>query len=251
MVLAFPSNPAVGQVYQLWTWDGQKWVCSCQGGGGGGIIGNGVVGMPNKTFAFKQTGIYTPSAGITSVIVECIGGGGGGGGAAIATGGAAGGGGGSGGYSRSVLLPAQIGGSQLVTIGAGGASQSDGTATSFGTLVVANGGGQGQGNNENTGFGQPGAGAAQGTGDLTMAGSPGDWGVVPFNLAVGGRGGAMWGGGAPGRGLLAGGAFAGIDAVANSGGGGSGAAAFNNPTTVAGGAGGSGLCIITEYMPPA
>jgi hypothetical protein len=28
MALTFPSSPTPGQVYQEWTWDGQKWVCS-------------------------------------------------------------------------------------------------------------------------------------------------------------------------------------------------------------------------------
>lgn len=250
MVLAFPPNPSVGQVYQSWTWDGQKWVCNCVASGlPPGEIGNGVIGMPNKTVVFTQTGVYTPSAGITSVIVECIGAGAGGGGVGVISGPAGGGGGGSGGYSRRVLLPAQIGSSQLVTIGAGGPSQADGGATSFGTLVIANGGGAGQPNNEATVFGAPGAGAPPGVGDLTLPGDPGDWGSNAFNLAIGGRGGAMWGGGAPGRGLGGSTALPGNNGVANSGGGGSGAAANNNSTTVAGGAGGSGVCIVTEYMP--
>lgn len=266
MVLAFPPNPNVGQVYQLWTWDGQKWVCNCVGSISPGVI-NGVIGMPNKTVVFHTSGIYTPSAGIASVIVECVGGGGSGGGVgnsgqvAVVGGG---GGGAGGGYSRSVLLPSQIGASQPVTIGTGGVAGSvslgtGGGPTSFGNLVVANGGGPGQpyaGIGSPT-LGQPGLGAFAGTGDLALPGQNGFWGIVSGStttpgsteVAIGGNGGngPLGGGGSYGPSLGTGGTAAGGNGTA--GGGGSGGAIYGSGSNAVGGNGGNGWCVVTEYTP--
>lgn len=259
MALSFPPTPVIGQAYQQWIWDGQKWVCSCVGVGPPVEIGNGVIGMPSKTIMFTNSGVYTPSAGITSIMVECVGGGGAGGNAAsLSTFAYAGGGGASGGYSRSVILPAVFGTSQPVTVGAGGApgaglvNGGNGGATSFGTLVVANGGSGGFFNNGSNAFGQGGPPAIVGTGIVALPGSPGSMGVTeqqPVTLAIGGHGGSMWGGGAGNQGTLAGGGFPG--GAGQLGGGGGGACSASNPgsTIFQGGAGGSGFCIVTEYSP--
>lgn len=95
------------------------------------------------------TGTYTPTLGMVYAIVEVQGSGGGGGGvaaSAINTGRISGGGGG-GGYVKALLTAGQIGASQLVTIGAGGAGAAAGdnagaagTNTTFGALLTANSG---------------------------------------------------------------------------------------------------------------
>ena len=179
--------------------------------GSGGGPGPGGPHVPTKIFVFNNNGIYTPTAGIASVVVECVGGGGGGGAAVALNAGGGAGGGGSGGYSRRLLMPAQIGSSQTVTVGAGGAGgvagvsgAGNGGTTSFGSLVTALGGIASVGFNP-TGqsfWGLGGNGAGIGTGDVVLPGQPGENGSVlgasgsGTNLAViGGTGGAMNGGG--------------------------------------------------------
>lgn len=215
--------------------------------------------MPNKTLLFTSSGTYTPSAGISSVIVECVGGGGGGGSVSAAPQRIlAGGGGSSGGYSRGVLLAATIGASQMVTVGVGGTAQAAGGATSFGTLVVANGGNPGEGNDGSTVFGNGSQGAAPGIGNLTLPGAPGGPGMVnpivgpggvAITTAVGGTGGSMWGGGVVSP--LAGGGTGQVGEDGSLGGGGCGASCSNpvGTATLQGGAGGSGWCLVTEYSP--
>jgi hypothetical protein len=262
MVLSFPTNPSVGQVYQLWTWDGQKWICTGGGGGNGGnggggdIIGNGVIGVPSKTIVFNSSGTYAPSAGISSVMVECVGGGGAGGGVIVnGIGGA--GGGGSGAYSRKVLLPSQIGASQTVTIGAGGvgvagAAGGNGGTTSFGTLVTAGGGSGAQADNNQSG-GIGGDGGAPGVGDIAFWGNAGGAGQFPFDgtnfFAICGAGaGSVYGVWGSQIYLSTNNSGSnGADALANTGSGGDGALGVRPTQAYAGGAGGSGYCIVTEY----
>lgn len=99
---------------------------------------------------FLSNGVYTPTPGTNSVIVEVQGGGGSGGGsAAPASGrGSAGSGGASGGYAKSYLTTGFSG--ATVTVGDGGAETAAGAvdgnpggASSFGTLVSALGGNPG------------------------------------------------------------------------------------------------------------
>lgn len=250
MVLTFPThNLTIGQVYELWTWDGEKWICSGGSGGGGK--------MPVTTQVFTVSGTYTPSHGITSAVVECVGGGGGGGEIGenvIDTGG--GGGGGSGGYSRSVLSSAQIGTSQPVAIGVGGATQANGGTTSFGSLVTALGGqGGGTFNPAGSAFGPPGRGAAPGTGNIALRGNDGGWGNYtpiqpPAAIAMGGAGApSALGGGTYGPIVSGNQAANGTDA-GGYGAGGTGAATntmASGGTFLPGGAGSSGICIVTEY----
>jgi len=206
---------------------------------------------------FTASGTYTPTAGMRTCIVECVGGGAGGVGAynAATTSNTGGGGGGSGAYSKRLLTAQQVGASQTVTIGAGGAGGvgtsgvstpgAPGGATSFGTLVVANGG-QASGSGLAGGTGGSTTGAV---GDVTLVGNPGGPGMygavsssVYANSGFGGN--SMLGAGAQG---LAGGATSQGGAATGPGGGGSGSVLFNVATFNTGGNGAAGICIITEY----
>jgi hypothetical protein len=153
-----------------------------------------------------------------------------------------------------------VAGGVNVTIGVGGVGGgaaelpgTAGTATSFGTLCVANGGFGGANNGFGDGSGQSALGAVPGTGDIAFPGAGGTPGVllvVPPEgetvTGVGGLGGAVFGG----NGVFAVGPGSGLNGYpggANTGAGGSGGTINQAaPTTVAGGGGGSGLCVVTE-----
>jgi len=204
---------------------------------------------------FTASGTYTPTAGMTKCLIECVGGGGAGGGV---TGSAnlnfIGGGGGSGGYSRKLATAAQIGASQTVTIGAGGtgvsgAAGNAGGATSIGSLCIANGGSGGF-FASNSAAPTGATGAAPGTGDLAASGAPGAPGIytqASTFYGPGGTGGSsIFGGGAVA--IWTGGSSVNAGAAAQGyGGGGSGAGAMNNTGSAAGGAGSAGIAIISEY----
>ena len=238
----FPPNPAVGQQWQGFAFNGATWVCAP------------ATGVQVLTKVFTASGPYMPSPGLVSVVVECYGGGGGGGDVTwqavqIALGA---GGGGSGGYSRKTLPASLVAGGVHVTIGAGGAATLAGAATTFGALCVANGGGGGVGSGQGS---EGGAEAAPGVGDIAFAGSPGANGPIQSFATTttvsfsGGLGGAIFGGNrsiAVGAGAYA----AGMAAWPNSGSGGGGAVInqmATNPGVQIGGAGGAGICIVTEY----
>lgn len=247
----FPTNPAVGEWFGNWVWNGVRWVCGPS------------AGVRVNTVVFTASGPYMPSSGLVSVIVECVGGGGGGGavGTPNATDLAGGGGGGSGGYSRKTLPAALVMGGVSVTVGAGGignntppdlSSQSGGT-TSFGALCVANGGAGGESNSSSFSYGEAGQGGAAGVGDVANPGNPGFPGTVilsdtPTNqVSAGGAGGSIMGG--AGISFHAG---IGLNHVGNPGtgpgAGGAGAAANQVITPgLVGGNGYGGICIVTEY----
>jgi hypothetical protein len=235
----FPANPSFGQYYGNWVWSGSRWVCT------------NTNGVRIVTQVFRASAPYTPSPGLITAVVECIGGGGGGGGAdsGNATTVVSGGGGGSGGYSRVTLASGLVLGGVNVTIGAGGASQAAGGATSFGALCVANGGGGGFGNDASTEWGWGGPGGAPGIGDVAFPGAGGQPGAIGPETSVVQQpmGGWIFGGTSTGQ-TVGGAVNGGLAGAPNTGAGGSGAA--NNAlaqVAVAGGAGGSGLCIVTEY----
>jgi hypothetical protein len=250
----FPSNPAIGDRYMNWAWNGARWVC------------NPMAGVQIIQTVFTATGPYQPSPGLVSVQVECIGGGGGGGPASsdlanTTTSGwmMGGGGGSSGGYSKSTLASSLVLGGVNVTIGAGGAPGQPGTAggvggaTTFGALVTANGGLGGGSGNPGDEFGDGGPRTQPGTGQIASSGSAGGTGIGYYfdtvavsGFAVGGQGGNSFLGGAN-RNVLApaGGGTGGEDGYQGSGGGGAASGLVTLP--VPGGAGGAGLCIVTEY----
>jgi hypothetical protein len=211
-----------------------------------------------KSFQIFTTGTaatYTRPAGITSILVECLGGGGGGGGVDATTGSVASGGGGAGGsYCRKFYSSASS--SYTYTVGGGGNggaaganNGSTGTATTFDTLS-ATGGGGGMGQTAATGtiVSQGGIAAVATGGDFNTSGNPGGMGCVVGNNGVSGNGGnSYYGGGAQGvfNSTLTT-STAGNNATTY-GGGGSGAIAFTGNTDRAGGNGSAGIIIVWEF----
>jgi hypothetical protein len=242
----FPNSPTTGQVYNGYTWDGEKWVLVYNAPNTSGVIAIQV---------FTASGTYVPSPNMTSAVIECFGGGGGGGGVA----GAANqtkvaGGAGGGGYSRTLATAAQIGISQTVTIGARGAGAATGSnaggnggVTSVGSLCIANGGTGGIASAFSA-FGS--AGGATGTGSFVATGqtanSAGGDTTAAMTIGHGGDGASSPVGGGGQGGLSNAGATAGLAAWGYAAGGG-GASANNTTATAAGGNGSPGLVIITEY----
>lgn len=215
---------------------------------------------------FTANGTYTPTTGMVYCDVEVVGGGASGGAAKGDAGeAAAGGGGGGGAYSRSILTAAQIGASQAVTVGAGGAAASagandgnDGSASSLGVLITANGGTKGLHDPAFSTSHQIAGGAggtASGTGDFKIPGEAGQYGWCIYDTGVNaviisGKGGnSFLGMGGQSVNLLftAGTLAAGV-AGSNYGAGGSGGVQGNSATGANSGAGSSGVVIITEYV---
>jgi hypothetical protein len=216
----------------------------------GGLAGGGRLLSSRLVTA---SGTWTCPAGVRYALVWALGAGGGGGGAAgAASSGAAGGGGGAGGLALAFLDVSAIA-SRAVTIGAGGSggatSGGDGAgggSTSFGSDVVAAGGGGGKGMSAGT-FGTAVTGGLGGTtsaGDTGFTGAPGSPGLrFDGSNTLSGNGGASYfGGGARGNvGNVAGG----VGSARGSGGAGASVAA--SATGLAGGAGGAGFVWIWEF----
>ena len=218
------------------------------------------VGMM-KIHSFTASGTYTPSPGLLFAVIECWGAGGGGGNAiATALYNLYASGGGSGGYSKTIVRPPQIGVSQPVTVGAGGAGLASGSTTlqntvfggntSVGKLCLANGGSNGgyvQGGLQVSGIGVGGL-VAGAIGDIKAGGVNG---LPGFYSGSKGQDTQYIGGGGGGTSL--GGAGVGVvnavggDATANTGSGGAGGSSYAASPSAAGGAGASGIVIITEY----
>jgi hypothetical protein len=206
----------------------------------------GTTGGVNRQ-VFTTSGTYTPISGMRFADIECIGGGGAGANTAGNTGYfVSGGGGGAGGYSKKLATTTQIGASQVVTVGAGGAAASPGgpgTATSVGSLCVANGGQGG------TNGGAGGAGGTPGTGDIAAPGATGLIGTYSTTtnsqFACSNGGNTIYGAGGQqasfGSGVHNGPAGTGYGA------GGAGGMAANSTSGATGGAGAPGIVIITEY----
>jgi hypothetical protein len=252
----FPSNPYIGQQWMQWAWNGARWVCTPMSG------------VQIIQTVFTASGPYQPSPGLVTVQVECVGGGGGGGGAlgevppGAGSGGfmMGGGGGGGGAYSRSALPASLVLGGVNVTIGAGGAAGSstlatgeNGSPTSFGTLVVANGGFAGTSAIAGLQFGPGGGRAAVGVGQLAAPGSGGlagvgfyvNPGITGGNALGGAGGGSFFGSAGTTVPVSAGGAANGADGVFGAGGDGGASGGVDWPAL--GGVGGPGLCVVTEY----
>ena len=209
---------------------------------------------------FTSSGTYTPTANMVKCIVEVLGGGAGGASANATPGGngAAGGGGGSGEYRVSIFDAATIGASQTVTIGTGGASNTAGGNTSFGSLIVSNGGGAGDiGQEQQFLVENGGIGGTGGTGGniIVNQGSQGFYGqVIQANptsyLIVPGQGAnAIYGSGGgitvnleqnPGQ-------RTGENATGYGAGGGAGSS-FRGGSAANGGTGAPGIVIVTEFI---
>lgn len=116
--------------------------------------------------AFKASGTFTPSAALSCDVLVVAGGGGGG----HAGGNRGGGGAGAGGllgYSSQSLT----GGTPLtVTVGAGGASKTQGSNSQFAALTASVGGGKGESPNNAGGNGGSGGGASVGSGGTATSG---------------------------------------------------------------------------------
>ena len=210
---------------------------------------NGVV----STTSTSSPAIWTKPAGAQLVQVIAIGGGGGG---HDADSNAAGGGGGGAGISRGFFPASTLGSTETVTIGSGGAKNTDGNYSSFGVWLKAFGGAtavyNGGGFIYNGGGGGAGDGPAGGDQNTTGGGGGGSSGT---NNSNGGSGNSVWkngagGGGAGSHGSATAGGNGGAQLAratqltgsggSSSAGGNGGSAAINEPTGGAGGGGGGG-----------
>lgn len=210
------------------------------------------------TYIAPGTTTYTLPAGITAILVECIGPGGGGGGSATAVVSAsAASGGGAGGYARKwITSPAA---SYACVVGAGGAGGAAGAnngaagsaATTFDSPSVctadAGGGGFAQAAGTTAAFISGGIGAAGTVGDFLLKASWGRPGIrLSGTVAASGEGGTAPRAGAGAVGRVS--ENAGV-AAETFGGGGSGGLTLNGGTARAGGAGADGRIIVWEYGP--
>jgi len=187
--------------------------------------------------AFTSSGTFTVPAGVTKVKVTVVGGGAGG---RTATNSTPQGGGGSGGASIKVITGLTPAGTVTVTVGTGGAANTDGVTSSFGAYCSATGG-------SSPAFGGPGNGGNGGTatgGDINFTGGAGGGGsgVSGTVAGNGGTGGSsIFGGAGLGAFSTNSASTAGAGAPGTGAGGGGGC---GGPGT--GGAGGSGI-VIVEY----
>ena len=202
-------------------------------------------GQTTETKTYTTSGTFTVPYGVTSITVECWGGGGGG--ASTAEPGFLsapnyGNGGGGGAYASSII-PTVYGNVYSFTIGDGGGAKSNGTATSFGGLVVASGG-------SGADYGGAGGSLASSKGDIKVAG--GDGGVPGGSLSgAGGNAGNYSIALSSGAGGLGVGTSTNGNNGKDYGGGGSGSASArgwgdNNKT---GGAGANGYVVVTYTLP--
>lgn len=207
---------------------------------------------------FDTSTTFIPTAGAKATVVELVGGAGAGGGTSGAAGSYfSGGGGGAGGYSKVSLSPAQVGASQVITIGAGGvgvalSTGGDGGDTSFGAFCIAKGGKGGKYSEPAASqVGQGGAGGSitGAVGNFVAAGMPGHNGFWSSGSPAGAGangGSSFFGGGGLGVYTQSAGTIGG--AGTSHGGGGAGGSSSN---TTAGGTGGNGFkgcVVVTEYL---
>lgn len=187
----------------------------------------GAIGNLKSKQIFTASGTYTKPSELKYAKVICTGGGAGGGAGSASVGG---GGGGAGGTGIKYIAGGDIGSSETVTVGAGGASKSNGSASSFGAHITT--GSAGNGADGSIG----GSGSTSASADINLAGGGGAGG----NSTCGGNGGSSyWGSG--GRGWNGSSVGEGAGAY-GSGGGGSG------PAGTVGGAGAGGIVVVEEYF---
>jgi hypothetical protein len=198
-------------------------------------------GAPTQQI-FEVSGTWTKPAGLKYIEVELQAPGGGSAGSTNS--GVVTGGGGAGGYSRKRILAADLGATEVVTIGAQGAAGSGGGGnggtggtTSFGAHCSATGG-----TGSVAGGGAAGDGGIGSGGDINIAGQAGINGyLIGTSAYCSGTGGAAHlGGGAKGI------QDVGVGASAGKYGGGGGGPKSDGGD-YAGGSGGPGVIIITEH----
>ncbi len=132
----FYINTTTNIIYGPKTVAGWGTGTTLSGGSSGGSLSN------TNFQVFDATGIFTVPAGVTKIMVECWGAGGGGSEYTYWSGN---GyypvyiGGGGGGYGKSIFTVTS-GTNYLVTVGTGGAYNNAGGNSSFGTLIISNGG---------------------------------------------------------------------------------------------------------------
>lgn len=205
---------------------------------------------PAKMIAITASRSFLASevTGARALRIWCIGGGGGGGitGNAGASNASVGSGGCGGGMAIRTIPVSSVSFPVTATVGAGGASATNGGATSFGSYCAAGGGQAGQAGNVSAGAGisaisSNGTGVGT-TGDALFTGQVGDPGFrISGTVAIAGKGGSSplgsantYTGFASGTGVAAG---------ANTGSGGAGGMSIAGGVQ-AGGAGGSGLIMV-------
>lgn len=193
------------------------------------------------TEIITQTTTWTPPDGTVEITVRLFGGGGGGGKGGNAYDGyyyGAGGGGGGGGYMKAQNVAVTPGQAYPITIGAGGAASSNGGATSFGTLLSANGGSHGRAASTNSngyylygGAGGNGGSGGGGGGGNSSSGRSGAGGTGGYGGNGGSGGGSTYSKGGNGS--------AGVS-VADIGNGSGGTGGTGNQHGGGGGGGGGG-----------
>lgn len=181
----------------------KAWLEALASGGGGGVWG-GITGtlsdqtdlfdalnargkMPALK-VFTSSGTYYPSSGLKYIEVEVVGGGGGGGkGYGTSSTNSGGSGGGAGGYAKKIISVDDLGESETITIGSGGAGDSSGGVggtggtTYFGSILSASGGVGGRW----AGL-PPGAGGSGTGGDINIGGGEGNLGTIYGKYGSGG-----------------------------------------------------------------
>ena len=187
---------------------------------------------------FTSSGTWTKPSGLVFAIVFVTGGGGGGGKWPDTSAGA--GGGAGGGTAIEVLLASELGATETVTVGAGGAGAtsggsagSTGGTSSFGALCSATGG-EGGGS---TGGGSDAQGGVGSGGDINIYGDDGS------RLSAQGTPAPVWGGGSFFGGLTGGRIDGSGTAGVGYGAGGTGTSSSNNA-----GAGAAGVVLVWEFI---
>lgn len=134
---------------------------------------------PSNKRIYTSSGTWSKPAGLTKVVVTCLGAGGGSGGTRSVNS-IRGGGGGGGAFAQAEIAAGSLSATVVVAVGAGGTAgvgdHGDGGAggsSSFGSYCSASGGGGGTGSTTTVG-GTGGAGGSAATGDIRAVGFPGE-----------------------------------------------------------------------------